>query len=274
MEFQLRHAIFDGDLPTVQRILQEPAGGGVNVNAGINEDGWTALHFSVARGHLRIVQAILQVGGVNVNVRTVTGLTPLHMAHWLTEGDRLPIIQALLDAGANPAVPNRDLDTPLHSACFWRRLDVAQLLIQRQGSECLALKNNVEQTPLDRLSIGQDHNNIPGGVANSIRQLILQVYAGMIAQRDGLLCLHAVLQDSTFIHGNEEDGNEKKSRLEAGTLNMESLQSLLEYLIAAEPGSVRALDRDGWLPLQVACQRNFPDLVLNVLLRSYPDALL
>jgi len=86
MEFQLRHAIFDGDLPTVRRILKQPAGGGVNVNAGINEDGWTALHFSVARGHLRIVQAILQVGGVNVNVRTVTGLTPLHMAHRLAGG--------------------------------------------------------------------------------------------------------------------------------------------------------------------------------------------
>jgi len=48
----------------------------------------------------------------------------------------------------------------------------------------------------------------------------------------------------------------------------------LEYLIAAEPGSVRALDSDGLMPLQVASQLNFSDLVVNALLRPCPDALL
>ena len=41
-----------------------------------------------------------------------------------------------------------------------------------------------------------------------------------------------------------------------------------------EPGSVRALDSDGLLPLQAACRLNFPDLVIHVLLRPYPGALL
>jgi len=59
-----------------------------------------------------------------------------------------------------------------------------------------------------------------------------------------------------------------------GKLRTEHLQMLLEFMIAAEPGSLRALDRDGLFPLQVATQLNFPDLVINVLLRQYPDALL
>ena len=105
-------------------------------------------------------------------------------------------------------------------------------------------------------------------VTNSIRQHILQAYAGMIAQRDGLLCLHSVLQDTTFIHGNEEE-----FRLAVGKLNTQDLQTLLECLIAAEPGSVCVLDGDGMLPLQVACQLDFPASVLYVLLRPYPDML-
>jgi len=300
MDRQLLRAVIEGHLPTVRRILQQP--GGVNVNAADVANGLTALYLAVIRGHVAILRAILQAEGANANARTVDGWTPLHMAFRLTDGDRLLLmIQALLDAGAdpnavddygctplflgirnfcpisaveallgggaNPAAPDNNLDTPLHQACYSRRLDVAQLLIQRQGSECLTLKNNLGETPLDRLA--QDRSGISGRATVSIRQHILQTYAGMVAQRDGLLCLHSVLQVATFIEGNDEE-----FQLPVGKLNTEYLQILLGYIFAAEPGSVRALDRDGLLPLQVARQLNFPDLVLNVLLRPYPDALL
>ena len=270
------------------------------MNTGF-EDGWTALHIAVFKSYLAIVQAILQVEGVNVNARTGEGETPLHMAWRASIQDQLPILQALLEAGAdpnaaddngetplfrvfcherhihvveallhggaNPAARNNNLDTPLHIACRfgYGRLEAeaVQLLIQRQGSECLTLRNNREQTPLDRL--GQSCSEVKA----SIRQHILQTYAGMLAQRDGLLCLHSVLQDVTFIAGND-----KEFELPVGKLNTEHLQMLLEFIVAAEPGSVRTLDSDGLLPLQVASQLKFPDLVLNILMRSYPDALL
>jgi len=299
MEVQLRDAAVQGDLPTVQWILQQP--GGVNLNAG-HHDGWTALHFAVFRGHLAIVQAILQADGVNVNATTVAGCTPLHMAYRATAGNRLPIIQALLEAGADPnaandggdtpltvyiitlcpistvealldggaspAVQNNRLDTPLHHACFMGRLDIVKLLIRRQGSECLTFKNNREETPLDQL--GQ-HNSEEEA---SIGQHILQSYAGMLAQRDGLLCLHSVLHGAAFTDVADDDGNNEEFELPVGKLNTEHLQKLLEYTIAMEPGSVLALNSDGLMPLQVASQLNFPDLVLNALLRPYPDALL
>ena len=302
---RLRGAAVVGDLPRVRRILQQP--GGVNVNAG-DEDGWTALHLAVFRGHLAIVQAILQAVGVNVNARTEMGWTPLHFSAYrlsdANRANRVPIIQALqeagadpnaadddgetplflyaihrcpissvealLDAGANPAAQNNNLDTPLHRACLYGRLDVVQVFIQRQGSECLTVKNDREDTPLDQLG---PNNGFPDAVKNSIRQHILQSYAGVLAQRDGLLCLHSVLQDAAFTDV-ADDGNNEEFELPMGKLNTEHLQKLLEYILAMEPGSVRALNSDGLLPLQVASQLNFPELVLNALLRPYPDALL
>jgi len=301
-EAQLRRAVLEGNLPTVQRILQQPAPGGVNVNAAGDVSGWTALHLAVGMCHLEILQAILRASGVNLNARTNGGVAPLHLACWYSPNARLQVFQALLEAGAdpniaahddgctplhlaagledknvakalldggaNPAVRNNNLDTPLHHACSSWRLDVVQMLIRRQGSECLTVKNNREETPLDQLGPSRS------GVKASIGQHILQSYSEMIAQRDGPLCLHSVLQGTAFAHVAAADGNDKEFVLPVGKLNAEDLQKLLEYIIAMEPGSVCALNGDGMMPLQVASQLNFPDLVLNVLLRPYPGALL
>ena len=294
MEEQLRDAAYKGNLPTVRRILQQPPGGGFNVNAA-DEEGMTALHYAARFSVVGIVRAILQVEGVNVNVRACDGSTPLHMAFianqlpiiralleagadpntadndgetplfWAARDNSIRVLEALLDRGATPAVQNRDLVTPLHIACSRGRLDIVELLIRRQGSECLTFKNNRERTPLDRLLNSQNCSEVKA----SIGQHILQSYAGMLVQRYGLLCLHSVLQDAAFI-----DSDNEKFQLPVGKLNTEYLQILLEYVIAAEPGSVRTLDRDDLMPLQVASQLNYPDLVLNVLLRPYPGALL
>jgi len=300
MERQLRDAVLDGDLPSVRQILRQP--GGVNVNAG-NKYGFAALHFAASRGHLAIVQAILQVNGVNVNARTEgAGCTPLHLAGRNCHANQLPILQALLqagadpnaanhsgytplfdyiinsccpistveallDAGANPLVLTNNLDTPLHIACLNGRLEAVQLLLQRQGSECLTWTNFDLNTPLNRPD--PDFYSIPVGVVNSIRRCILQAYARMVAQQDDLFSLHSVLHAAKFLDGY----NDEEFELPVGKLNLEDLHKLLEYIIAAEPGSVVALDSDGLLPLQVAIELNFPASVLYVLLRPYPDML-
>jgi len=67
-EQRLRRAIFEGNSPNVQQILQQP---------GFNS-GWMALHIAAISGHVAILQAILQLEAVNVNLRSVGGNAPLH----------------------------------------------------------------------------------------------------------------------------------------------------------------------------------------------------
>ena len=96
----------------------------------------------------------------------------------------------------------------------------------------------------------------------------------MLAHRNGLLCIHSVFQDMAFT-ALADDGNDGEFELPVGKLlSTEHLQMLLEFMIAAEPGSLRTVDSDGLFPLQVATQSNFPDLVIYVVLRQYPDGLL
>jgi len=301
MEREIQEAAEKDDLPTVQRILQQRAAGAavVNLNATGGMFGSTALHRAAGRGHLRIVQALLQADGVQVDARDRDRRTPLHNAA-VGCGPKNPrVVQALLQAGADPNAADRSGWTPLHSAIFYnapttivealldggadpeardsydatplhracrnRRLDVVKLLIERCGSECLTLKDR-EKTPLDYL-----HSASPDQKKEEVRigKHILQVYAGLIVQSQGIFCLHSILQNAVFA---DRDG--KKFQLPVGKLSTEYLQTLLEYVIVAEPGSLRALDANGLLPLQVACQLRFPDLVINVVLRPYPDALL
>ena len=73
----------------------------------------------------------------------------------------------------------------------------------------------------------------------------------------------------------ESSNEDLIAKLTVGKLTSEDLQILLEYMIVNELGSICALNSDGLLPLQVASQLNsLPDLVIYVLLRPYPDALL
>ena len=70
-----------------------------------------------------------------------------------------------------------------------------------------------------------------------------------------------------------DEDDEELFQLPVGKLIAEHLQMLLEYIIAMEPGSVRALNSDGLIPVQYASELNFPASVLYVLLRPYPSML-
>jgi len=322
MDRQLLRAAEEGDLPTVQWILQQPGGvngdigvalqfavkrghvaivqallqvEGVNVNVNLN----FVLHLAVGSGHVAIVQALLQVEGVNVNARLASNATPLHsvrsnalVAQALLEAgadpnaaddsgntplfyallhENVDVIETMLNRGADPEVRNAENDTAIHFGCqncrYGGGFEVIQTVIRHCGpnSGCLTAKNEDGETPLDCLR----YCNLHQEELVRAHRFILQTYSQPLVQRHGPLCVHSVLRDAVFTGGN--DG---KFQLPVGKLSTEQLQILLEHLIVAEPGSLRTLDGEGLLPLQVASQLNFPGLVINVLLRPYPGALL
>ncbi|MBI3425926.1 MAG: ankyrin repeat domain-containing protein [Acidobacteria bacterium] len=91
-------ACFLGCTTVAETLIQH----GVNAEAG-NGTGLNALHWAANRGQLEVVRLLLQ-HQTPLETRSMYGGTALGTAVWAAihepRGDQLPIIEALLDAGA------------------------------------------------------------------------------------------------------------------------------------------------------------------------------
>lgn len=86
--------------------------------------GAAALFHAIRKGRIAVVQSLL-AQGVNVNVRTVTGKTPLMIASYKGYGD---IVQMLLEHGAHIDAQDQLGDTSLKIATRAGNTRVAELL--------------------------------------------------------------------------------------------------------------------------------------------------
>jgi hypothetical protein len=100
---------------------------------------------------------------------------------------------------------------------------------------------------------------------------IVDSYAAILCRRHGTMCIHWSLHNAGFQEVNE---GQVLIKVMIGTLSLEQFQVVLERMRARCPLAVQTLDREGRLPFEVAYRLQCPELVLNVLLREYPDALL
>jgi len=75
------------------------------------------------------------------------GVTPLG---WATLKNYPDAVAYLLEIGAQPSAKYKDQNTPLHTACFFGRYEVAELLIDA-GAD-LSIKNATNETPTDSLN--------------------------------------------------------------------------------------------------------------------------
>jgi ankyrin repeat protein len=74
-EIKFFDAVEHNNLHEVRAILKK----GGDVNAELLPGGWTALHCSVDRGYKEMVRLLLAFKA-NVNAKTMSGQTPLHIA--------------------------------------------------------------------------------------------------------------------------------------------------------------------------------------------------
>lgn len=90
-------------------------------------DGSTALHCAAWKGHLQVVQFLLQAGA-DVNAQNNNdhwGTTPLHAA---AHANQTAIAQLLLDVGADVHARDMNGKTPLDHTTFHKATAAAKLL--------------------------------------------------------------------------------------------------------------------------------------------------
>ena len=115
---------------------------GADINAGDINNGWTSLHEAAAFSEKPEVISLLLDGGADINARSISGSTPLHLAASFQTAE---IVALLLDRGAD--INSRDMDgeTPLHLAVRHNTSGVVELLLYR-GADINA-RNNTGETP-------------------------------------------------------------------------------------------------------------------------------
>ncbi len=113
----LHQAILLGDSETAMSLLA-----GSDDATASDDLGWNSLHYAVSMGERQILMAILEEGG-DPNARTANGWTALHLA---AEPD---MVEALVAAGAEINVSNDSGRTSLHEAAAWRSAAVVEALL-------------------------------------------------------------------------------------------------------------------------------------------------
>ncbi|TET06575.1 hypothetical protein E3J79_01365, partial [Candidatus Dependentiae bacterium] len=106
---------------------------------------WTPLHQAVKDSNLEQVQKLFAAGVDDVNVADDYGYTPLHLA--VIKGHE-PIIELLLEKGANVNVVNQFCYTPLHLAVIKGNHTIVTLLFVKGKGAKVNVVDWFSDTPL------------------------------------------------------------------------------------------------------------------------------
>ncbi len=112
----------------------------------------TALHIGIDKNHVKLVQMVCKIPGIDLEQRTLELLTPLGIA----ASRDIESCDALLRAGANCNAPSGvTRSTPLHTAAVLGRVDMLNRLLQ----EKTVIKNpkDIDQLPPLSFAVGAGH---------------------------------------------------------------------------------------------------------------------
>ena len=140
----LHRAIVLGDSETGMSLLVD----GAEASA-VDDFGWNSLHFAVSMGERRIAIAILEAGG-DPNKGTENGLTALHLA------SDPGMVEALVASGAEIDARSDLGRTPLHQAALYRGARVIEALLDA-GADPMA-EDNEGNRPAD---LAERNSRIP-----------------------------------------------------------------------------------------------------------------
>jgi ankyrin repeat protein len=211
------------------------------------------LREAAKENNLSEVRRLLGVGA-DVNGHNDYGNTPLH---WACVKGHAYVVKELVDHGADVDAKNNRDCTPLHWASRKGHLPVASALVSG-GADILAA-NNYGLLPI--------HYAVNMGMSEVSKYLLQHYYA--TTRR---LPLHGLLEDLTF-DGNPNSMSSDVSPLPYAlhneVLSTDDVVEIIEYLVEQNPESLSSRDRDGSLPLHVACRRGASFTIVQSLVNLY-----
>jgi ankyrin repeat protein len=233
LDVELIRAARENNLQEVSRLLSV----GANVNNAKHYDDMTPLHWASLYGHVQVVIELLG-HGADIEAKQNGGWTPLHLACY---NDHVTVVNELRSRGANIEAKNNTGNTPLHAAAIMDHLAIVKALLSG-GANILATDND-GVLPI-RKAVGQ-------GYSTMAKYLLREFYA--TTRR---LPLHELLEDLTWI-GNpySSDVPPLRAAIHRNVLGTDDVVEIVEYLVSQNPALLSARDRDGSLPLHVACHR-------------------
>ena len=92
--------------------------GGYHLNGNGPWAGMSALHWAVGAGYPCLVGALLEIQGVDVNIRDALGRTPLQLA-FTGRSYNVKVVTALIEHEADFGVEDYRGDTPLHTVILF-----------------------------------------------------------------------------------------------------------------------------------------------------------
>ena len=145
-EKPIHKAAYKGDLKKVKEIIDRDPNQ-INVQQA---RGFTPLHLASGKGHIEIVEFLLN-HGADIELEIFNGETPLMLAAQHARHRRYETIKTLLEHGAKVNHKDEDGRTALHYAAMYSGKEVMNLLIS-YGADVNA-KEEYQITPLHRAAM-------------------------------------------------------------------------------------------------------------------------
>ena len=246
--------------------------------------GNTPLHIACRRGALEIVKFLIEEKHAKTNIYNGIGLLPIHIAceiksllvlemvsgccvnskvlnyrgwnnhktalHIACENDRPGIVKYLIEVRhADPSIPNRNGELPLHIACEKRSLDMVQLVsrvdvnTRRQNGDT-PLHIACKESALKIVRYLIEEKQAKPTIENDKKELPLHIACGYAGSLDMVKLLDSCDVDSKTHNGD--------TALHIACSRHKT--SIVEYLIKIKHADPTIRDRGGYLPLHIACQ--------------------
>jgi ankyrin repeat protein len=270
---ELIDAAAESNVPEVRRLLSD----GADVNAEDNRYGLTPLIEASGEGHVQVVNELLE-HGADIEKADSYGRTPLIVAccfGCLAVAIELLGHEVDIDAnydssngattsilgkrksrgGANTEARDNDGDTPLSNASRNGHLAIVKALLS--GGANILAANNQGTLPI-HFAVRERHSEVA--------KCLLQHFYSAICD----IPLRELLDDLTWI-GNPFNSSAPPLRfaLDRNVLGTDDVVEILEYLVGRNPALLSSRDRDGSLPLHVACCRGASFTIVQSLVNLY-----